>query len=164
MKFVKSILMGTGAVVLAASILTLLAPKAAHAIVATAVLVENTTSSPVPTQAILPGALFQMKCLAYSSNCNPAPSVPAGYVFHATHQYIAANWSSAPFHADLGWYINYDQVSEDQGDLYDPYVTASTSDHDFYLDGVTQTPGCSAFDGTTPALAIHCVLTGYLTH
>jgi hypothetical protein len=46
MKFVKSILMGTGAVVLAALILTLLAPRAAHAIVATAVSVVNTTANP----------------------------------------------------------------------------------------------------------------------
>jgi hypothetical protein len=164
MKFAKSFLMGTGAVVLAGLVLTLVAPKAAHAIAATAVLVENTTSSPVPTQPILAGALFEMKCLANSSNCTPAPSVPAGYVFHATHQYIVANWSSAPFHADLAWFINFDQVSEDQGDLYATYVTASTSNHDFYLDGVTQIPACQAFDGQTPAFAINCILKGYLTH
>jgi hypothetical protein len=46
MKFAKSILLGTGAVVLAGLILTLLAPKAAHAIVATAVSVVNTTANP----------------------------------------------------------------------------------------------------------------------
>jgi hypothetical protein len=46
MKFVKSFLMGTGAVVVAGLILTLLAPKAAHAIVATAVSVVNTTANP----------------------------------------------------------------------------------------------------------------------
>jgi hypothetical protein len=52
MKFAKSILMGTGAVVLAGLILTLLAPKAAHAIVATAVSVVNTSSNPVPVSSI----------------------------------------------------------------------------------------------------------------
>ena len=36
MKFAKSFLMGTGAVVLAGLVLTLVAPKAAYAIVATA--------------------------------------------------------------------------------------------------------------------------------
>jgi hypothetical protein len=46
MKFAKSILMGIGAVELAGLILALLAPKAAHAIAATAVQVVNTTSNP----------------------------------------------------------------------------------------------------------------------
>jgi hypothetical protein len=48
MKFAKSILTGTGAVVLAGMILTLLAPRAAHAVAATAVQVVNSSSSPVP--------------------------------------------------------------------------------------------------------------------
>jgi hypothetical protein len=52
MKFAKSILTGTGAVVLAGLILALLAPKAAHAIAATAVQVVNTTSNPAVTQSI----------------------------------------------------------------------------------------------------------------
>jgi len=46
MKFLKSYLMGTGAVVLAGLLLTLVAPRAAHAIAATAVLVQNTSSNP----------------------------------------------------------------------------------------------------------------------
>ena len=48
MKFAKSFLTGTGALVLAGLVLSLLAPKAAHAIAATMVLVENTATSPVP--------------------------------------------------------------------------------------------------------------------
>ena len=48
MKFAKSFLTGTGALVLAGLVLSLLAPKAAHAIAATMVLVENTAASPVP--------------------------------------------------------------------------------------------------------------------
>jgi hypothetical protein len=49
MKFLKSLLMGTGAVVLAGSVLALLLPKAVHAIAATAVQVVNTSSNPVIT-------------------------------------------------------------------------------------------------------------------
>ena len=52
MKFAKSILAGTGAVVLAGLILTMLVPKAAHAVAATAVQVMNPTSNPAVTQSI----------------------------------------------------------------------------------------------------------------
>jgi hypothetical protein len=50
MKFLKSLLMGTGAVVLAGLVLALLAPKAVHAVVATAVQVVNTSASPAITE------------------------------------------------------------------------------------------------------------------
>jgi hypothetical protein len=52
MNFAKSILTGTGAVVLVGSILALLAPKAAHAIAATAVQVTNTAANPVIVQDV----------------------------------------------------------------------------------------------------------------
>jgi hypothetical protein len=157
-------LLGTGALLLAGLVLTLVAPKAAHAIAATAVQVENTTSSPVPTQGILPGALFQMTCSASAPNCFPAPSVPAGYVFHATHQYISVGFNSLVVQPRLGWYINNIQVSQDQGVNFLGYQTASTTDYDFYFDGVTQTPACNGFDGQTPGIEVYCILTGYLTH
>jgi hypothetical protein len=81
MKFLKSFLIGTGAVVLAGLVLTLVAPKAAHAIVATAVQVENTYASPVPTQAVLPGKPFSQTCLVFSgTGCQLSPAVPAGWL------------------------------------------------------------------------------------
>jgi hypothetical protein len=52
MKFAKSILVGTGAVVLAGLILTMLVPKAARAVAATAVQVMNTSANPVPGQNV----------------------------------------------------------------------------------------------------------------
>jgi hypothetical protein len=58
MKFMKSILMGTGAVVLAGLILTLLAPRAAHAIVATAVSVVNTPPVTVVNTTANPGSVL----------------------------------------------------------------------------------------------------------
>lgn len=50
MKFLKSLLMGTGGVVLAGLVLALLAPKAVHAVVATAVQVVNTSANPAITE------------------------------------------------------------------------------------------------------------------
>jgi hypothetical protein len=85
MKFAKSIWMGAG-VVLAGLILTLLAPKAAHAIVATAVSVVNTSSNPLPVSSIDgPGRVPFMESV--SSVCNELPycssafttPVPAGH-------------------------------------------------------------------------------------
>jgi hypothetical protein len=89
MKLVKSLLMGTGAVVLAGLILTLALPKAAHAIVATAVNVVNTTANPVPNLDTEKLARIPYESTAIGSNC-PAPGqvgacffsfspVPGGY-------------------------------------------------------------------------------------
>jgi hypothetical protein len=52
MKFLKSLLMGTGGVVLAGLVLALLAPRAVHAVVATAVQVVNTSASPAMTEDV----------------------------------------------------------------------------------------------------------------
>jgi hypothetical protein len=87
MKFAKSILMGTGAVVLAGLILTLVAPKAAHAIVATAVSVVNTSSNPVPVSSIDgPGRVPFVESESFincpgTSTCQSAftTPVPAGH-------------------------------------------------------------------------------------
>ncbi|HUA19215.1 MAG TPA: hypothetical protein VMU80_28305 [Bryobacteraceae bacterium] len=49
MKFLKSTLIGTSSFVLAGLILFMFAPKAAHALVATLVLVANTTANPAIT-------------------------------------------------------------------------------------------------------------------
>jgi hypothetical protein len=98
MKFAKSILTGTGAVVLAGLILALLAPKAAHAIAATAVQVMNTTSTPVPNQDVdAPGrSPFAQLCwAASSSSCTLLPAVPAGkeFVVETISAFMAASAS-----------------------------------------------------------------------
>ena len=49
MKFAKRLLMGVGAVALAAMLLSVTAPKAVHATVAALVQVVNTSADPVPT-------------------------------------------------------------------------------------------------------------------
>jgi hypothetical protein len=52
MNFAKRILMYVGFVVLAAILISVLAPKATHALVATLVQVSNTPSSPVPNKDV----------------------------------------------------------------------------------------------------------------
>lgn len=85
MKSMKSIMIGTGSVVLAGLVLTLVAPKVAHAVAATAVLVMNTTANPVPTQSVLPGKPFVQSCVTNSSSCTLSPPVPAGSTFVVQH-------------------------------------------------------------------------------
>lgn len=94
MKLTKSIFMGTGAVVLAGSILTLVAPKAAHAIVATAVQVVNTTASPVPNKDVDQPArhAFTQYCSG-SDGCTMTPPVPAGNVFVVQTENIQFSFS-----------------------------------------------------------------------
>jgi hypothetical protein len=58
MKNFKSILIGASSFVLAGVILTMVAPKAAHALAATLVQVTNTTANPVPTAPAVPGTPF----------------------------------------------------------------------------------------------------------
>ena len=85
MKFVKSTLTVTGAVILAGCILAMVAPKAAKAIVATAVQVVNTTAAPVPNKDVdQPGRhAFVQSCAQpiNSNHCSMQPPVPAGSVF-----------------------------------------------------------------------------------
>jgi hypothetical protein len=92
MKFLKSLLMGTGGVVLAGLVLALLAPKALRAIAATAVQVVNTTAAPAITQDTSKMALqtVNLTCGVYSSyvlypcwlginiNAGPVYTVPSG--------------------------------------------------------------------------------------
>ena len=52
MRFAKGMLMSLGAMALAVAFLTFVAPKAAHAVVATLVQVSNTTANPAITQDV----------------------------------------------------------------------------------------------------------------
>ena len=105
MKFAKSTLIGAGGVLLAGLILTLAAPKAAHAIAATAVQVENTIASPVVTQAILPRATVRPKtCTVIGPpnliSCTLTPPVPSQFTFHVTQQAVHADPGQLPVGSD----------------------------------------------------------------
>jgi hypothetical protein len=79
MKFAKRLLMGVGAVALAAIVLTVMAPKEVHATVAALVQVVNTPTNPVPTlNTENPArAPFQAFCTTFGSGfCSW--TVPAG--------------------------------------------------------------------------------------
>src|SRR5579863_7513348 len=67
MKFAKSLLIGTGSVVLAGFALTLMAPKAMHAVVATLVQVANTTANPA-------SQILTLNCQPGGIPPAPAPS------------------------------------------------------------------------------------------
>ena len=165
MKFAKSFLTGSGALVLAGLILTLLVPRAAHAIAATLVQVVNTNADPVPTQGILPGAAFSQQCSGIGiTSCYLSPPVPAGYQFHSTFQSVHGQLGSQA--AEVLWNYTtagtvtafYDLLTGLTGP--DEQNFTSTPGHDLYLDANT-TSFCSV-----PGSAIYfsCQMNGYLTH
>jgi hypothetical protein len=102
MKFLKSLLMGTGGVVLAGLLLALLAPKAVHAVVATAVQVVNTSASPAITEDTSRQAsqIVTIQCFLASSSyrsCTQAlpngtfggsPGPNGGYVVPANQYFV----------------------------------------------------------------------------
>ncbi len=85
MKFAKSRWVGPGSLVMAALIVVLLAPRAAHAIAATAVQVMNTTTAPVPTRDVDAAGrnVFIQSCNVRDGlgDCALSPVVPAGSIF-----------------------------------------------------------------------------------
>lgn len=85
MKFAKWILMGTGSLVLAGLILTLLVPKAAHAVAATLVQVANTSSNPAMVSSINDPGRVPFFAEVTLNSCTTSPCihtfapVPAGH-------------------------------------------------------------------------------------
>jgi hypothetical protein len=92
MKFANSLLIGTGSVVLAGFALTLLAPKAMHAVVATLVQVANTTANPAITQDTTKQASQILTLNCQPGGIPPAPAPSCTQVldtgFEAGTQYV----------------------------------------------------------------------------
>lgn len=166
MKLTKPIFMGTGAVVLAGLTLGLLTPKAAHALAAAAVLVENTTSSPVPNQDVdQPGRhAFIQSCSASSSTgCNMVPAIPAGNVFvvqtlTATQIYSVTTNPAALFYGISTHGSSAQVILNSTQEANVPQVFLTSSNLTFYQDPGT-TPLCSTNDAT---ISISCFASGYL--
>ncbi len=104
MTYAKSIVMGTGGVVLAGLILTLLAPRAVHAVVATAVQVMNTSASPVPNKDVDEPArtAFTTSCRTAQNLTQCAAGGPGGSLFvvetisaDAGGQFVQVEYGSA---------------------------------------------------------------------
>jgi hypothetical protein len=174
MKFAKSILTGTGAVVLAGLILALLAPKAAHAVAATAVQIVNTSGDPAVTQGILPGQQFVQMCeigggATPTPGCNLTPAVPSGFIFHATQQSVLVSLSvfqpSTPvswFYPSSGTLVGLNEYPQAGTNASLGGQFANVTNHDWYIDAGGQA-GCVAASVTGPG-QITCAVTGYLTH
>jgi hypothetical protein len=172
MKFAKSILTGTGAVVLAGLILALLVPKAAHAVAATLVQVANTPASPVPNKDIdQPGRhAFVQQCTATTYHCTLAPSVPDGMVFviqtlNSSALYLAVNydttkWFFSTNSALAQYYVsNTQETSSEGGNM--SYRNNSLAAVNIYEDsGANYLDEC-ILTSTIP-LNLSCIASGYL--
>ncbi len=85
MKFVKKLLMGIGAVALAGTLLTLVAPKAVHAAVAALVEVANTPANPVPNADVnAPGEEPLQTVLCNNVGFLSCGTTPSSFVVPAT--------------------------------------------------------------------------------
>src|ERR1700683_5381739 len=87
MRFTKRLLMGFGAVALAGTFLSLVAPKAVHAAVAALVLVTNTSANPVPNADVnAPGEepLQTILCSAIGNVSCPGSGQPTGFTVPTT--------------------------------------------------------------------------------
>jgi hypothetical protein len=114
MKLVKSLLIGTGSVVLAGFILTLLAPKALHAVVATLVLVANTSSNPaIVSDMDDPGRVAYLSSARFISGpaeCNSEGCllnfgpVPANHRLVVQHLSADLVFTSAPGQVSLEYF------------------------------------------------------------
>ncbi|MGA3188679.1 MAG: hypothetical protein ABSF22_16360 [Bryobacteraceae bacterium] len=169
MKFAKSILTGTGAVVLAGLILALLAPKAAHAIAATAVQVENTVASPVVSQSILPGTPFSATCtsLQGTQECQLLPATPAGYTFHVTY-FSEINYYEAPTTVPDLVQVGYTSGGTHLAhiDIAAPLAVYTIASHpvDWYIDPGTNMAGGLSTNGNSGLFTAQLTVSGYLTH
>jgi hypothetical protein len=79
MLFLKRGLMAAGALALAAMLLNLVAPRAAHALVATAVQVMNTSATPVPNKDVDAPArnAYVLSCASSTDSCTTATIPPS---------------------------------------------------------------------------------------
>ncbi|MGO9260986.1 MAG: hypothetical protein ACLQU1_32460 [Bryobacteraceae bacterium] len=102
MKFAKSLLMGTGGLALAGLLLALLAPRAAHGLVAALVQVANTASAPAIASLIDdPGRVafvqpYSINCSGYTCTFTSPFAVPAGHRVVIQHVSGVLNFDSAP--------------------------------------------------------------------
>lgn len=97
MKVLKSLLMGTGSLALAALVFALVAPKAAHAVAAAAVLVTNTITNPAMTQDV-----SKMATQIVTISCTASPG---STLFGLTCSYISPSLVGAPSPGPSGGYI-----------------------------------------------------------
>jgi len=93
MKFAKGLLMGIGALALAASLMDLVAPKAVHGAVAALVQVANTAAAPAITQDVphLASQHLELICEATIGCAVPNPSSLTPYVVQAGQNFVVTS-------------------------------------------------------------------------
>ncbi len=126
MNFVKRLLMVAGAVALAGIFGALLAPKAAHGIVATLVQVVNTPANPVPTAAtearnsfdVTGFCIFNLTDVCARSGTTPIYTVPSGKIAVVeTFSGVCVTDNGTPVReARIEWTPNSNNVPSDTGD------------------------------------------------
>ena len=106
MLFLKRGLTAIGALALAAILLNLVAPKAAHALVATAVQVMNTSATPVMTRDVDAAArnVLYLHCDEGTSSCTTA-AVPSGSTFVLDSISLYAHFAAAPVYRCYVWIV-----------------------------------------------------------
>lgn len=178
MKFLKSLLMGTGAVVLAGLVLALLAPQAVHAVVATAVQVVNTNANPAITEDTSRQAsqIVTIQCdisLTDTATCiqilpNGSYGDPhgqrGGYVVPANQYFVLKSMDTTialPNYApDLYIVLSTPQVSESVAEI----VPISQNGQISFASGIAVGPGMEVFPLTgSSGVEGQVTLHGYLT-
>lgn len=170
MKFAKSFLTGTGAVLLAGLVFTLLAPKAAHAIAATLVQVTNTSANPVPNKDVdQQGRLlyqYYSNCTSTNGTCTITyPAVPAGQRLIIQHVSAIVETPSA---------TTLNVVQFRGGGVYEflPYQLATANYTNQYTNVINtdviesfdtgQQPAIDAFSTSSAAFTTLATISGYM--
>jgi hypothetical protein len=176
MKFLKSLLMGTGGVVLAGLVLALLAPKAAHAVVATAVQVVNTSANPAITQdaSLQASQIVTITCQVQTSetaSCRqvlpngqtgtPGPS--GGYVVPTNQYFVLKSMDTEIVITGQGG-ITIFLIDSTQHDEHSVESVLSTANGQIsFGSGTVAGPGIEVVPAPAGVIAGHVTLHGYLT-
>jgi hypothetical protein len=177
MKFLKSLLMGTGGVVLAGLVLALLAPKAVHAVVATAVQVVNTSANPAITEdaSLQASQIVTINC---QLELSPAPPLcrqilpngdlvvalgpNGGYVVPANQSFILKSMDTISFGtvSQIAIYLyNNAQNSVVAAEEVTPGANGQIS----FSSGIAAGPGMEVVPHPFPPVTVAVTLHGYLT-
>jgi len=178
MKFLKSLLMGTGAVVLAGLVLALLAPQAVHAVVATAVQIVNTSASPAITEDTSRQAsqIVTIVCdisIADTATCiqilpngdyGDPHGQKGGYVVPANQYFVLksmdTNIALPNYAPDLLIFLSTPQVSETVAEM----VPISLNGQVSFASGIVAGPGMEVFPlASSSGVQGEVTLHGYLT-
>jgi hypothetical protein len=177
MKFLKSLLMGTGGVVLAGLVLALLAPKAVHAVVATAVQVVNTSANPAITEDTSRQAsqIVTINCQVALGSATPfcrqalsnggigTPGPNGGYVVPANQSFVLKSmdttFSSSPVSEIAIYFYNNAQNSVVSVEAVMPAADGQIS----FSSGIAVGPGMEVVPHALSPNYVTITLHGYLT-